>query len=143
MERASSWFGLELCAAYGVVVIMAAIRLPAEIPAAQPRQPLHRAVAEGRLRRASSLSQADRALRHRLESRILTFMALLFSLRLQVLGSIHVPSVWPLPFMAPGRDPGSAGHGLADRAPADRSFARLRPSLLGCWRRAGPVYRQR
>jgi MFS family permease len=39
--------GLALCALMGVVVLAAASRLPAERPAAQPRQPLHRAIVEG------------------------------------------------------------------------------------------------
>lgn len=47
VARASGWLGLGLCAACGVVVITAAARLPAERPQAQPRQPLHRAIAEG------------------------------------------------------------------------------------------------
>lgn len=47
VARASGWLGLGLCAACGVVVILAASRLPAERPPSQPRQPLHRAIAEG------------------------------------------------------------------------------------------------
>lgn len=47
VARATGWLGLGLCAACGVVVVMAAARLPAERPPAQPRQPLHRAIAEG------------------------------------------------------------------------------------------------
>ncbi|WID95868.1 MFS transporter [Bosea vestrisii] len=47
VARASGWLSLGLCAACGIVVILAAARLPAERPAALPRQPLHRAIAEG------------------------------------------------------------------------------------------------
>jgi len=45
--RAAGWLGLCLCAACGLVVIAVAANLPADRPPAQPRQPLHRAVAEG------------------------------------------------------------------------------------------------
>jgi predicted MFS family arabinose efflux permease len=39
--------GLVLCALAGLVVLVAAMRLPGDRPPAQPRQPLHRAIAEG------------------------------------------------------------------------------------------------
>ncbi|CAN7650064.1 MFS transporter [Bosea sp. LjRoot9] len=39
--------GLVLCALAGLVVLVAATRLPGDRPPAQPRQPLHRAIAEG------------------------------------------------------------------------------------------------
>jgi predicted MFS family arabinose efflux permease len=47
VARTSGHLGLGLCAACGLVVILAAARLPAERPPAQSRQPLHRAIAEG------------------------------------------------------------------------------------------------
>lgn len=39
--------GLVICALAGLVVLVAATRLPGDRPPAQPRQPLHRAIAEG------------------------------------------------------------------------------------------------
>lgn len=39
--------GLGICAAAGLVLLLAASRLPADRPAAPPRQALHRAIAEG------------------------------------------------------------------------------------------------
>lgn len=47
VARGSGWYGLGICAVGGLLVIAAAMRLPAERPPAQPRQPLHRAIAEG------------------------------------------------------------------------------------------------
>jgi predicted MFS family arabinose efflux permease len=40
-------FGLALCGLVGLAVLAAASRLPGDRPAAPPRQPLHRAIAEG------------------------------------------------------------------------------------------------
>lgn len=42
-----SALGLALCALLGAIVLVAALRLPGERPPAQPRLPLHRAIAEG------------------------------------------------------------------------------------------------
>jgi predicted MFS family arabinose efflux permease len=42
-----SALGLLLCALAGLIVLAMAARLPRERPAVQPRQPLHRAIAEG------------------------------------------------------------------------------------------------
>jgi MFS family permease len=47
VARGIGGMGLAICALMGVVVLAAASRLPAERPAAQLRQPLHRAIAEG------------------------------------------------------------------------------------------------
>jgi predicted MFS family arabinose efflux permease len=47
VARGMGSLGLGLCAATGLVVLAAASRLPGDRPAAQPRQPLHRAIAEG------------------------------------------------------------------------------------------------
>lgn len=47
VARGSGWLGLALCAVAGLVVIATAMRLPAEAAPAQPRQKLHRAIAEG------------------------------------------------------------------------------------------------
>lgn len=49
VARGHSWLGLVLCALAGMLVLAAAMKLPGERPAAQPRQPLHRAIAEGGL----------------------------------------------------------------------------------------------
>ncbi|HEV7259854.1 MAG TPA: MFS transporter [Bosea sp. (in: a-proteobacteria)] len=49
VARGQGWFGLLICASAGLLVLMAASRLPGEHPAPQPRQPLHRAIAEGGL----------------------------------------------------------------------------------------------
>lgn len=49
VARGQGWFGLSLCALAGMLVLAAATKLPGERPAAQPRQPLHRAIAEGGL----------------------------------------------------------------------------------------------
>lgn len=47
VARGTGASGLVLCAVLGLVVLAAALRLPAHRPDAQPRQPLHRAIAEG------------------------------------------------------------------------------------------------
>lgn len=47
VARGIGALGLVLCAAMGLIVLAAASRLPADRPAAQPRQALHRAIAEG------------------------------------------------------------------------------------------------
>lgn len=47
VARGTGWYGLAACSAAGLVVIAAALRLPAEAVPAQPRQKLHRAIAEG------------------------------------------------------------------------------------------------
>ncbi len=47
VARGTGWYGLAACSAAGLVVIAAALRLPAEAAPAQPRQKLHRAIAEG------------------------------------------------------------------------------------------------
>lgn len=49
VARGQGWFGLSLCALAGMLVLAAATKLPGERPAAQPRQPLYRAIAEGGL----------------------------------------------------------------------------------------------
>ncbi|AOO81071.1 MFS transporter [Bosea vaviloviae] len=47
VARGMGALGLVLCALAGLVVLVAATRLPGNRPPAQPRQPLHRAIAEG------------------------------------------------------------------------------------------------
>jgi predicted MFS family arabinose efflux permease len=47
VARGAGALGLLVCAFAGLVVLAAASKLPGERPAAQPRQPLHRAIAEG------------------------------------------------------------------------------------------------
>lgn len=47
VARGVGAFGLGLCALLGAVVLVAASRLPHDRPDAAPRQPLHRAIAEG------------------------------------------------------------------------------------------------
>ncbi len=47
VARGTGWFGLAACSVAGLVVIATAMRLPAEPVPVQPRQKLHRAIAEG------------------------------------------------------------------------------------------------
>jgi len=47
VARGIGSLGLALCALMGLFVLVAAWRLPVDRPAAQPRRPLHRAIAEG------------------------------------------------------------------------------------------------
>lgn len=47
VARGQGWIGLGLCALAGALVLVAAAKLPAERPPAQPRLKLHRAIAEG------------------------------------------------------------------------------------------------
>lgn len=47
VARGIGAFGLGLCALLGLIVLVAALRLPRDRPDAAPRQPLHRAIAEG------------------------------------------------------------------------------------------------
>ncbi|WP_184231593.1 MFS transporter [Bosea sp. WAO] len=47
VARGTGWYGLAACSAAGLVVVAAALRLPAEAVPARPRQKLHRAIAEG------------------------------------------------------------------------------------------------
>lgn len=47
VARAAGEIGLGVCAACGLLILAASSRLPGERPPPQPRQPLHRAIAEG------------------------------------------------------------------------------------------------
>ena len=47
VARGAGALGLVACAVVGAVILVAAGRLPATIPPSTPRQPLHRAIAEG------------------------------------------------------------------------------------------------
>jgi MFS family permease len=49
VARGVGWLGLLLCAVAGLLVLAAAMKLPGERPPAQPRLPLHQAIAEGGL----------------------------------------------------------------------------------------------
>lgn len=47
VARGAGPAGLILCALVGITILIAAGRLPGDVPAPQPRLPLHRAIAEG------------------------------------------------------------------------------------------------
>ena len=140
VARGAGALGLLLCALAGLVVLAAASRLPGERPAAQPRQPLHRAIAEG----------GAFVARHPY-LRPIALCAIGWNLAFFAFMAVFAPYAARVLLLTPGDDRARlvglwrgpdrwrAERSRPDRTAADRHPARLRPGLVAvsarlCWR---------